>query len=43
VPLFVASGYAEDPVVAEPGQYGFTGSLRKPFLIAELQQLLANV
>ena len=43
VPLFVVSGYAEDPVVAEPGRYGFTGSLRKPFLTAELKHLLANV
>jgi PAS domain S-box-containing protein len=43
VPLFVASGYAEDPVVAQPERYGFTGSLRKPFLIDELRQLFAKL
>jgi PAS domain S-box-containing protein len=43
VPLFVSSGYAEDPVVAQPGRYGFTGSLRKPFSVVEITQLLANV
>ena len=43
LPLFVSSGYAEDPVIAEPGRYGFTGSLRKPFSVAELAKLLANV
>jgi len=43
VPLFVASGYAEDPVVAQPDRYGFTGSLRKPFVLAELMRLLASL
>jgi PAS domain S-box-containing protein len=40
VPLFVASGYAEDPVMAAPADHGFTASLCKPFRKAELAKLL---
>jgi PAS domain S-box-containing protein len=40
VPVFVASGYADDPVIALPQQYGFTGSLAKPFTSKELSELL---
>lgn len=40
VPAYVVSGYAEDDVVANPKAYGFAGSLRKPFLKAELMALL---
>jgi len=30
-PRFVASGYAEDPVMANPKEYGFSASICKPF------------
>ena len=40
VPIFVASGYAEDPILAEPEKYGFTASLGKPFEMAELAGML---
>ena len=40
VPIFVASGYAEDPVMANPAMYGFTASICKPFRKHELEQLL---
>jgi signal transduction histidine kinase/CheY-like chemotaxis protein len=40
LPVFVVSGYAEDPVMAEPGAYGFTASLCKPFMRAELARML---
>ncbi len=40
VPAFVASGYADDPAVANPSLYGFSGSICKPFLMAELAYLL---
>jgi signal transduction histidine kinase/ActR/RegA family two-component response regulator len=40
LPLFVASGYADDPVMANPEQYGITASLRKPFTRAELIEML---
>lgn len=31
------SGYSEDPVIASPQEYGFSGSLRKPFTFDELR------
>ena len=40
VPVFVASGYAEDPVMGSPVAYGFTDSICKPFLRADLARLL---
>ena len=40
LPVFVASGYADDPVMRNPVEYGFTGSLGKPFTMAELSEML---
>ena len=40
IPLFVASGYAEDEILAHPGEYGFTASISKPFRTAELVRML---
>jgi CheY-like chemotaxis protein len=40
LPVFVASGYADDPVMANPSLYGFTGSIAKPFTASELSLLL---
>jgi len=42
MPVFVASGYAEDEVIAHPSDYGFTASLTKPFRMAELVSVLDN-
>jgi len=42
VPVFVASGYAKDPVMANPKEYGFTASICKPFRKTELAKLLNN-
>ncbi len=39
-PVFVASGYAEDPVIAQPQKYGFTGSICKPLIKNELVKML---
>jgi two-component system, cell cycle sensor histidine kinase and response regulator CckA len=36
IPIFVASGYSEDPVMANPKDFGFDGCLKKPFFKAEL-------
>lgn len=36
IPVFVASGYTDDPVLAHPEKYGFTASICKPFSITEL-------
>jgi PAS domain S-box-containing protein len=38
-PIFVASGYAEDPVVAQPKEHGFTASICKPFTLDELSEI----
>ncbi len=40
VPVFVSSGYAEDPIMSSPVEYGFTDSLCKPFMISDLSDLL---
>ena len=40
LPVFVVSGYAESEIFADPQAIGFTDGLRKPFLLAELTDLL---
>lgn len=40
LPVFVSSGYAEDPAIAKPADFGFTGSILKPYLITDLADLL---
>ena len=40
VPIFISSGYAEDPMLADPEKYGCTGSISKPYIKAELAALL---
>jgi two-component system cell cycle sensor histidine kinase/response regulator CckA len=40
VPVFVASGYDDDPVMAAPREYGFTASISKPFSMVELARML---
>lgn len=39
-PVFVSSGYAEDPIMKDPAKYGFTASICKPFRKAELIEVL---
>lgn len=39
-PAFVASGYADDPIIINPREYGFTDSICKPFMKAELIEML---
>ncbi len=40
IPIFVASGYADDPVIKNPIEHGFTAGISKPFTIAELSEML---
>jgi nitrogen-specific signal transduction histidine kinase len=42
VPVFVSSGYADDPIMANPTQYKFTGSLCKPFRLGDLKALFGR-
>jgi two-component system cell cycle sensor histidine kinase/response regulator CckA len=39
-PVFVTSGYTQDPVMRDPAAYGFAASIRKPFKRSELAQVL---
>jgi len=39
-PVFVSSGYSDDPIIAHPEEYGFNASIRKPFMLADLSEML---
>lgn len=40
IPAFVASGYADDPVMKKPVEHGFSASICKPFRKSELSEML---
>jgi CheY-like chemotaxis protein len=40
IPVFVASGYADNSAMRNPVEYGFTASIAKPFTIADLSETL---
>lgn len=40
LPVFASSGFSDDPVMARPQDFGFTGSIGKPYLKSELGALL---
>jgi len=40
IKIFASSGYSEDPVFSNPGNYGFTASIRKPFMQRDLATML---
>lgn len=42
MPVFASSGFSEDPVISKPQDYGFTGSIRKPYRKDELSELLGK-
>lgn len=41
--VVASSGYAHDPIMAEYQKYGFSAVLPKPYRLADLQRVLANV
>jgi CheY-like chemotaxis protein len=43
LPIIASSGYSDDPVMAEPQQFGFSASLPKPFRLSELVELLERL
>jgi CheY-like chemotaxis protein len=43
LPIIASSGYSDDPVMADPEQFGFTASLRKPFRLSDLGELMARL
>ncbi|MCU0610090.1 MAG: ATP-binding protein [Chitinispirillaceae bacterium] len=38
-PVFVSSGYSEDPAMMIPANFGFTASIRKPYTSSDLSEL----
>jgi two-component system, cell cycle sensor histidine kinase and response regulator CckA len=40
LPIIVGSGYAEDPIIARPKEFGFTASISKPFSKKDLAVVL---
>jgi hypothetical protein len=36
----VSSGYAEDPAISRPNDFGFAASIKKPFTKSELAEML---
>lgn len=43
VRIVVASGYSDDPVMANPESYGFEGSLSKPFTYQSVSNFIDNL
>jgi CheY-like chemotaxis protein len=41
--VLVASGYADDSVLARHREYGFNGVLAKPFTLSELRRVLREL
>ncbi|MBN2656250.1 MAG: response regulator [Spirochaetales bacterium] len=40
IPVFVVSGYSDDPIINNPREFGFTDSMSKPFKITEIAAML---
>jgi DNA-binding NtrC family response regulator len=40
--VFASSGYSDDPVMSKPMDYGFTGSIKKPYRLDDLASLLGK-
>jgi signal transduction histidine kinase/ActR/RegA family two-component response regulator len=43
IKIIIASGYSQDPVLANYRQYGFCASIRKPYSVEELKSTLQKV
>ena len=43
LPAIATSGYTEDAVLARPQEFGFQGALAKPFRVADVAAILADV
>lgn len=43
VRALAASGYSDDPIIAAPQEFGFWGSLKKPYSLAELSVTIREI
>ena len=43
VKVIVSSGYSTDPIMANYGDYGFSGRLAKPFKLEEMEKEISRV
>ncbi|MDO9035419.1 MAG: response regulator, partial [Methanoregula sp.] len=43
VRAIVSSGYSDDPVMANPRRYGFTGILPKPYRLTDLDATIREI
>jgi len=43
IKAIVYSGYADDPVISHPDQYGFQASISKPFKLNKLMEVLSTI
>ncbi|MCD6430483.1 MAG: response regulator [Deltaproteobacteria bacterium] len=41
--VIVSSGYSNDPVMANFGEYGFLGAMVKPFQMQELVEIISKI
>lgn len=41
--VLVSSGYAEDPAIVRPTEFGFSGSVRKPYTIEQLSRAFTDI
>ena len=41
VPVIASSGYSDDPVIADPARFGFTVSIKKPYTMKNLEEILS--
>ncbi len=40
IPVFASSGFSEDRIMSDPADYGFTASIRKPYRLEEISEIM---
>ena len=43
VKAIVSSGYSDDPIMADPQKYGFSGVIAKPYKVMDLSKILHDI
>ena len=42
IPVIASSGYSDDPIISNPEDHGFDDSIKKPFLLAGLSEVISR-